>query len=728
MDIKPKVIVICGPTASGKTSLSIELAKQINGEIISADSMQIYKDMDIGTAKPSTEEMQGIKHYLLDFVPPEERYSVAQYKIDAKKAIKEILEKGKVPIIVGGTGLYVDSLIYEIEYNDIKLDEEYRNKLEEIAEKQGLEVLYKKAQEIDPQAMQKISANDKKRIMRVIEIYKATGKTKTEQEIESRKKPVEYDYKVFAINWERETLYQRINKRVDIMLEQGLIEEVKAILKKYQKFPTAMQGLGYKEVVDYLDGKYTKEEMIEKIKMETRRYAKRQLTWFRKNKQTTWLEGTNEIQNNVNIILEVSNIERRKQKNKINRKKVIVNIVIVLILIYLFYAAFLLVKQPTDKVTVENGTLYQQETDIGYIIRNEKVVKGNNYKNGMEKIKNEGEKTAKEEAIYRYYSKNEEKLKEQIAELDNKIQESIKGQQESLTSDVKLSEVKLLENQLDDNISLLNKTTDISKITEYKKQINELITKKAKLAGETSAAGSYLKQLYSQRKNLEEQLNSGAEYIKAPTSGIVSYKVDGLEETLTPNNFSTINKKFLEGLKLKTGQLIATNDECGKVIDSSSCYIATISNSEQAKKAQVNDKVAIRLSNNKQIDATICYISQENEEENLIILEIDKQIGDLANYRKISFDLIWWNSTGLKVPNQAIVKENDISYVIRNRAGYCDKIPIKIKKQNDKYAIVKNYSTDELKELGFSSNDIQNIKSLSIYDELMLDPDLSKTN
>ena len=311
---KPKVIVICGPTASGKTKLSIEVAKLVNGEIVSADSMQIYKDMTIGTAKPTTEEMQGIKHYLLDFVPPEERYSVAQYKIDAKKAIKEILEKGKVPIIVGGTGLYVDSLIYEIEYNDIKLDEEYRKKLEEIAEKQGLEVLYKKAQEIDPQAMQKISANDKKRIMRVIEIYKATGKTKTEQEIESRKKPVEYDYKVFAINWERETLYQRINKRVDIMLEQGLIEEVKSILKKYQKFPTAMQGLGYKEVVDYLDGKYTKEEMIEKIKMETRRYAKRQLTWFRKNKQTTWLEGTNEIQNNINIILEVSNIERRKTK------------------------------------------------------------------------------------------------------------------------------------------------------------------------------------------------------------------------------------------------------------------------------------------------------------------------------------------------------------------------------------------------------------------------------
>lgn len=302
--MKEKVIVICGPTASGKTALSIELAKKINGEIVSADSMQIYKDMNIGTAKPTIDEMQGVKHYLLDFVSPEERYSVAQYKQDAKRAIKEIIKKGKTPIIVGGTGLYVDSLIYEIEYNDIKIDEEYRNKLETIVEKNGLEELYKKALEIDPVAMEKISKNDKKRIMRILEIYKATGKTKTQQELESRKKPVEYDYRIFAINWDRKILYQRINKRVDIMIEQGLVNEVKNILDKYDKFPTAMQGLGYKEVVDYINGIYTKEEMIEKIKMETRRYAKRQLTWFRKNKQTIWLDGTNDIQNNINIILE----------------------------------------------------------------------------------------------------------------------------------------------------------------------------------------------------------------------------------------------------------------------------------------------------------------------------------------------------------------------------------------------------------------------------------------
>ena len=287
---KPIVIVVVGPTASGKTSLGIKIAKEVNGEIISADSMQIYKDMDIGTAKPMKEEMQNIKHYLIDFVEPNQRYSVAEFKKDAEKAIEEILQKGKTPIVVGGTGLYVDSLIYGIEYQDIEFDEKYRKQLEERVEKEGLETLYNEAKNIDSQAVEKISTNDQKRILRILEIYKATGKNKTEQEIESRKNGVKYDYKVFAINMDREKLYERINKRVDIMIESGLVEEVESLLKKYNEFPTAMQGLGYKEVVEYLQGKLSKEEMIEKIKRETRRYAKRQLTWFRKNKQTIWIQ------------------------------------------------------------------------------------------------------------------------------------------------------------------------------------------------------------------------------------------------------------------------------------------------------------------------------------------------------------------------------------------------------------------------------------------------------
>ena len=302
---KPKVIVICGPTASGKTALSIELAKNINGEIVSSDSMQIYKDMNIGTAKPTQEEMQGIKHYLIDFVKPDKRYSVADFKKDAENAIKDIIEKGKVPIVVGGTGLYIDSLIYGIEYQDIKLDEQYRKKLEEIAtQENGLKKLYDKAKEIDSLAIKKISPNDKKRIIRILEIYKATGKNKTQQEEESRKNGIKYDYKVFAIGIEREKLYDRINKRVDIMIQQGLIEEVEELIQKYKEFPTAMQGLGYKEVVEYLQNKCTKEEMIEKIKMETRRYAKRQITWFKKNKQTIWIDGLKDKQDNIQIILE----------------------------------------------------------------------------------------------------------------------------------------------------------------------------------------------------------------------------------------------------------------------------------------------------------------------------------------------------------------------------------------------------------------------------------------
>ena len=298
---KPKVIVICGPTASGKTALSIQLAQKINGEIISSDSMQIYKNMNIGTAKPDKQEMQGIKHYLLDFVEPNQRYSVADYKKDAENAIEDILQKGKVPIIVGGTGLYVDSLIYGIEYPNIEFDENYRKKLEKRAEKEGLEKLYEEARKIDPQAMEKISRNDQKRILRVLEIYNATGKTKTEQEIESRKNEVKYDYRVFAINMDREKLYDRINKRVDIMIQKGLIEEVENLLKKYNEFPTAMQVLGYKEVVEYIQGKVLKEDMIENIKRESRRYAKRQITWFKKNKQTIWI-GPNDLQMILNEI------------------------------------------------------------------------------------------------------------------------------------------------------------------------------------------------------------------------------------------------------------------------------------------------------------------------------------------------------------------------------------------------------------------------------------------
>ena len=256
--MKPKVVVIVGPTASGKTSLSIELAKKIDGQIVSCDSMQIYKDMSIGSAKPSLEEMQGIKHYMIDIIEPNKRFSVAEYKKQAEEAIEKIIKTGKTPIVVGGTGLYADSLIYNIEYSEIEFDKEYRDFLEKEASTiDGLQKLYNEARKIDPEACDKISSNDKKRILRILEIYNKTGKTKTELDKKSRENETKYDYKVFAIDIKRDLLYERINKRVDQMIESGLVQEVKDILEKYNEFPTAMQAIGYKEVVEYLTRKDT---------------------------------------------------------------------------------------------------------------------------------------------------------------------------------------------------------------------------------------------------------------------------------------------------------------------------------------------------------------------------------------------------------------------------------------------------------------------------------------
>ena len=285
--MKPIVVVIVGPTASGKTSASIELAQKMNGEIISADSMQIYQEMNIGTAKPSKEEMNGVKHYLLDFLSPEENFNVTLYKEKAEEAIEEILKKGKTPIIVGGTGLYVSTLIHGIEFSEVPEDLKFRDEMGKMAEVKGKEYLHQELMKVDPVSAQNIDQNNVRRVIRALEIYHVTGKTKTELDAMSQKE-VPYDYLVYGIETPREKLYERINLRVDKMLEAGLVEEVSYLVTHYQVSKTAMQGLGYKEVVEYLNHKLTYEEMVEKIKQESRRYAKRQLTWFRRETCITW--------------------------------------------------------------------------------------------------------------------------------------------------------------------------------------------------------------------------------------------------------------------------------------------------------------------------------------------------------------------------------------------------------------------------------------------------------
>ena len=392
-----------------------------------------------------------------------------------------------------------------------------------------------------------------------------------------------------------------------------------------------------------------------------------------------------------------------------------------MVIAYVIYTIYLLIKEPTNVFTVEEGKLYNEETNIGYVIRNEKVVKGENYKNGMEQIKSEGERAAKDENIFRYYSANEESLKQKISELDQKIQEAMQNTEGILPSDM-----KALESQIDEKVENLNQLTDSAKLEEYKKEISSYVNKKAKIAGDLSPQGLYLKQLIDERKNYETELNSGAEYVKAPMSGIVSYKVDGLEDKLTPDMFSSLSKKYLESLDLKTGKIVASNNEAGKVIDNFCCYIATISDSEDAKNAEVGQKVSVRLSNNAEISAEITNIIKEDNEEILLILKINEQIEELINYRKISFELIWWSKTGLKITNQSIVTENYLNYVVRNRAGYLSKLLVKVTKTGDKYSIVEPYDTEELKELGFSNSEIISYKKITLYDEILLNPDLSE--
>lgn len=290
MNNQINVVSVVGPTASGKTGLSVELAKHFQGEIISADSMQIYKGMTIATAKPDEAERQGIPHHLMDFLPADSTYSVAMFVEDAKRCIRDISERGKLPFIVGGTGLYVDSLLNNIQFNDEQRDEALSNQLWEEYEQKGIAPLLQQLREFDPESAERLAPErNSKRVIRAIEFYRTTGITITEQNKQSRLQQSPYHAVKIGLNFtDREKLYDRINRRVDIMLGQGLLEEAKAVLNSPLSF-TSVKAIGYKELVPYIRGEAALEDCIEKLKRETRRYAKRQLTWFRRDKDIHWL-------------------------------------------------------------------------------------------------------------------------------------------------------------------------------------------------------------------------------------------------------------------------------------------------------------------------------------------------------------------------------------------------------------------------------------------------------
>lgn len=289
--MKDNLFILIGPTAIGKTSLSIELAKRMDGEIISADSMQIYKYMDIGSAKVSKEEMQGIQHHLIDIILPDEEFTVSDYKDRAITLIKDINGRHKLPMVVGGTGLYINSLVYKLNFTEVPPHNETRTKLELLGEKHGNEYLHEMLEKIDIESAERISVNDRKRIIRAIEIFEITGKTMTEFNKDFRQPIEDYNLVMVGLNMDREKLYNRINYRVDIMVEEGLIEEVKKLLEMgYDRKLVSMQGIGYKEIIMYLEGNISLDESIEKIKQGSRNYAKRQLTWFRRDNRIKWID------------------------------------------------------------------------------------------------------------------------------------------------------------------------------------------------------------------------------------------------------------------------------------------------------------------------------------------------------------------------------------------------------------------------------------------------------
>ncbi|WP_372996415.1 tRNA (adenosine(37)-N6)-dimethylallyltransferase MiaA [Lutispora sp.] len=294
MSLKQKLCIIAGPTAVGKTNISILVAQKLCGEIISADSAQVYKYMDIGTAKITNDEMKGIKHYMINEVFPDENFSAAIFKEKAERYIEDISLRGKLPIIVGGTGLYINSLLNNLEFTDSIIDIDFRNEMRQLASEKGNEYIHQMLKNVDEYSYAKLHPNDLKRVIRALEVYRHTGKPISYFQMLSKQQPCRYEYAYICLSMNRSRLYDRIEIRVDNMIKNGLIEEVKKLIELgYKKEHTALQALGYKEIIDYLQGNYSLEEAIETLKKNTRHYAKRQLTWFRNDERTFWINADN---------------------------------------------------------------------------------------------------------------------------------------------------------------------------------------------------------------------------------------------------------------------------------------------------------------------------------------------------------------------------------------------------------------------------------------------------
>ena len=400
-------------------------------------------------------------------------------------------------------------------------------------------------------------------------------------------------------------------------------------------------------------------------------------------------------------------------KDKKTQKKYIIYLIFAIIIIYIFYSIYLLLRSPNETVLVDDGSLTLEESATGYIIREETVLTGNNYKNGLTAILSEGERAAKDQTIFRYSSSNEEEIKSKIEEINLKIQEAL-----SKEGTIPSTDIRNLEKQIDEKLQNLNEITDTQTIEEYKKEIEEIISKKARIAGSLSQRGSYIQDLTKQKEEYEQKLTEGSEYINAPEAGVVSYRVDGLEDILTPDDFSNLTEESLENLGLTTGKIISTSTESGKIINNFNCYLATVLSSESAKQAELDEKVTLTLSSGNEISANIKYIAEQENDKVLIVFELNTLTDELIQYRKISFNITWWSYSGLKVPNTSIIEdEKGLKYVIRKKADLSEKVLVKVLKKNDKYSIISTYNTEELNQLGVDS---QSYSKISRYYTILL--------
>lgn len=411
----------------------------------------------------------------------------------------------------------------------------------------------------------------------------------------------------------------------------------------------------------------------------------------------------------------------KKTRKKHTYKKIILTIVSILVISFIIFGLYSIGKliiKPTDVVVVNQGEVYSEESSVGYVLREESLIEENSEKKLIQ-IKTEGEKVAKGEVVYRYNTPEEDEINKKIQDLTMKIQEALEGQTDLLSSDI-----KALENQIESKLYRIDKKNNIQNIREYKNDISTYITKKAKIAGSLSKSGTYINSLIEQKEALEEQLALKVEYVYAPVSGVVSYRTDELEQKLTTEDFSYITSEFLENLNLKVGQVVNTSNNKCKIVNNYKCYIATVLESEEAQNIEVNKNVRLRVSNEDIIKAKIIYKQKEND-KTVIVFEINKNIEKLIEYRKISIDVIWWEEQGLKIPKNTIYYDDGLAYVVRNRAGYLERILVKVIEKNDFYCIVNNYETEELSKLGLSTEEIARHKNINLYDEIIVNPEIN---